>query len=82
MDEFFGELGRIRGNEVNTISGVDDGEIVTKIHALVENDGDFLLPASLHGLADVIEDGPEQLGVVPIAFVFMVKERQPGLPVH
>jgi hypothetical protein len=82
MDEFFGEIGRIRGDEVNTIPVVDDGEIVRRIHALVEDDGDFFLSTPQHGLADVIKDGPEQLGVVPIAFVFAVKKRQPGMPVH
>ena len=63
MDEFFGEIRGIRGDEVKTIHDIDGGEIVRRIHPLVEDDGNFLLPASLHGLTDVIEYGPEQLGV-------------------
>jgi hypothetical protein len=82
MDEFFGEIRGIRGDERNAIHDVDGRKIVRRVHALVEDDSNFLLSTPQHGLADVIKDGPEQLGVVPIAFVFAVKKRQPGLPVH
>jgi len=82
MNEIFGEVWRIRGDEVGAIRGVNSADILLRVHALVECDGHVPLPASLHCRAELVDDRLEQSEIMPVALVFTVKEWQPGLSVH
>ncbi len=56
MNEFFGEIWGIRGDEVDAVRGVNGADVLRRVHALIKDDGHVLLSATLHCRADLVDD--------------------------